>query len=59
MMSNIFIEHEELIEYMLEHLAAPFVLYFYETVVSSEDMTYKKEVSTQGLKLIDNLGDYM
>lgn len=44
---------------MLEYLAAPFILYFYETVVSSVDKTYKEEVNSQGLKLIDNLGDYM
>lgn len=60
-LTNIFIEHEELTAPILEHLAAPFILYYYDSVMntSSNEVSYRVQVQNQGSKLIDNLGDYM
>jgi len=53
---NIFIEHEELCQPILQSLAVSFITYYYDAS-SGQARSYGEEVSIQAEKLIDNIAD--
>jgi hypothetical protein len=56
-LQNICIEHEELIEPMLQNLSVSFITYYYDAS-TQQGMDFGDQVSSQAEKFIDNIADY-